>query len=97
VCKRAYFFPFTDVRNGPPQKSCFNDIIEDYTAFKGTYKRYATAFIASAMVIFITWFTSFGVSFRMKWDHRGSPLTFGYVIKKITDETNTTEVSATKA
>ena len=49
------------------------------------------------MIIFIAWFTSFGVSFRMKWDYRGSPLAFGYVIKKVTDETGSTEINATNA
>jgi hypothetical protein len=67
-------------------------IVDDLTHPKGTYRFYATIFITSGMFIFLTWFLSYGISFRMKWDHRGSPLTFGYVIKKVTDETAETSI-----
>ena len=92
VCKKSTFYPFTDIRNGPPQESCRKYIIEDFTDNKGTYRFYAIIFIASSMCIFVAWFFSFGISFRLKWDHRGSPLTFGYVIRKVTDETSETAI-----
>lgn len=33
VCKTAKFFPFTDIKNGPPSQSCFNSIIEDLSHY----------------------------------------------------------------
>lgn len=86
VCRKAYFYPFTNVENGPPTESCLNTIIEDYTGATGTYRRYAGAYIISSVFVFVTWFVAFGVCFRLKWDFRGSPLALGYVIKKVEDE-----------
>ena len=86
VCRKAYFYPFSNVENGPPFESCYQYIIDDFSGYTGTYRKYAAAYIVSAFLIFCTWFTAFGVCFRLRWDHRGSPLTLGYIIKKTEDD-----------
>jgi hypothetical protein len=61
-------------------------IVQDYKTSSGPFRKYAAAFIISSVFVYITWFSAFGVCFRLKWDYRGSPLALGYVIKKIEDE-----------
>jgi len=83
LCKPANFYSFSNVQNGPPKQACLGPIVEDFSGSTGNYRKYATTLIAPALVVLLGWYLSFGVCFRLKWEHRGSPLTLGYVIKRV--------------
>ena len=68
---------------GPPKQSCLPHIVEDFSGPSGTFRAYASVLIAWSMIVLLCWYLSFGVSLRLRWDHRGSPLALGYVIKRV--------------
>jgi hypothetical protein len=86
LCKPAKYFTFTNVQNGPPLRACESYLVEDFSGYSGAYRKYAKIYLASAGMVLLSWLLSFGVCFRLRWDHRGSPLALEYVIKRVTDE-----------
>ena len=86
LCKASNFYSFSDIQQGPPKDSCLNYVIKDFTQMSGPYRKFAACLITSGLVVLMGWFFSFGVCFRLRWEHRGSPLALGYVIKRVTTD-----------
>ena len=63
-CKVNSFFSFTNIEDGPPVRSCYPYIIDEFGSIWGSIGLYGFFFMLAGALMFLAWYLSFGFCCR---------------------------------